>query len=49
LIVLTQLKNREVEDILIVCIDGVSGYLEAIVAVYPKKNSSVLINGFAPL
>jgi len=26
-----------------------SSYLEAIAAVYPKKNSSVLINGFAPL
>ena len=33
---LTQLKNRGVEDMLIVCIDGLSGFAEAINSVYPK-------------
>lgn len=34
--ILNGLKNRGVEDILITCIDGLIGFLEAISAVYPK-------------
>lgn len=34
--VLTELKNRGLEDILIACVDGLSGFPEAIEAVYPK-------------
>ena len=34
--VLNGLKNRGVEDILIVCVDGLSGFPQAIEAVYPQ-------------
>lgn len=34
--VLTELKNRGVQDIFIVCVDGLKGFPEAIEAVYPK-------------
>jgi transposase-like protein len=34
--VITDLKNRGVEDILITCIDGLKGFPEAIHAVFPK-------------
>ena len=34
--VLSELKNRGVEDILIACIDGLKGFPEAIEAVYPN-------------
>lgn len=34
--VLTELKNRGLTDILIACVDGLSGFPEAIEAVYPK-------------
>jgi putative transposase len=34
--VVTELKNRGVEDILIACVDGLKGFPEAIQAVYPK-------------
>ena len=30
------LKNRGVEDILIACIDGLTGFTDAIEAVFPK-------------
>jgi putative transposase len=33
--VLTELKNRGVQDVLIACIDGLSGFAEAIETVYP--------------
>ncbi len=33
--VLTELKNRGLEDILIACVDGLSGFSEAITNVYP--------------
>lgn len=33
---LTDLKNRGVEDIFLVCVDGLSGFPEAIQAVYPQ-------------
>ncbi|MDK0709570.1 IS256 family transposase [Clostridium perfringens] len=36
LLVLNELKNREVKDILIACIDGLNGFKEAIKAVYPN-------------
>jgi len=36
LTVLNGLKNRGVEDILIVCVDGLTGFPAAIEAVYPK-------------
>lgn len=34
--VITELKNRGVEDILIVCCDGLKGFPEAVEAVFPK-------------
>ena len=34
--ILNGLKNRGVDDILITCIDGLTGFPEAISAVYPK-------------
>jgi transposase-like protein len=34
--VLNELKNRGLEDILIACMDGLSGFPEAVRAVYPK-------------
>jgi len=34
--VLTELKNRGVEDFFIICVDGLSGFPDAIETVYPK-------------
>jgi len=34
--VLTDLQNRGVEDILIVCIDGLTGFPEAIASIFPQ-------------
>ena len=34
--ILNELKNRGVEDVLIVCIDGLRGFSEAIKAIYPS-------------
>jgi putative transposase len=34
--VLTELKQRGVEDVLVCCVDGLTGFPEAIEAVYPK-------------
>ena len=34
--VLTELKNRGLQDILIACMDGLSGFPEAVRAVYPQ-------------
>lgn len=36
LLVMNDLKNRGVEDVLIACVDGLTGFPEAIAAVYPK-------------
>jgi putative transposase len=36
--VLTELKNRGVEDILIACTDGLSGFAEAIETAFPRTN-----------
>ncbi len=43
LTVLTELQNRGVEDILIACIDGLTGFPEAIAAVYPKTEIQLCI------
>jgi len=36
--VLNELKNRGVEDILIACMDGLSGFPDAVRAVYPDTH-----------
>lgn len=41
--VLTELKNRGVEDIFIACVDGLTGFPEAIEAVYPQTQVQVCI------
>ena len=41
--VLTELKNRGLEDILITCVDGLSGFPEAIEAVFPKTQVQLCI------
>lgn len=38
--VLTEMKNRGLNDILIACVDGLKGFPEAINAVYPETKSS---------
>jgi transposase-like protein len=40
---LTDLKNRGVSDIFVVCIDGLSGFAEAIHAAYPKASVQLCI------
>jgi len=41
--VLTELKNRGVEDIFIACVDGLTGFPQAIEAVYPKTRIQLCI------
>ncbi len=41
--VLTELQSRGVEDILIACIDGLTGFPEAIHAIYPKTEIQLCI------
>lgn len=41
--VLTELKNRGLQDILIACCDGLSGFPEAIETVYPKTTVQLCI------
>jgi putative transposase len=41
--VLTELKNRGVEDIFIVCVDGLKGFPEAIETVFPKAQIQLCI------
>jgi putative transposase len=41
--VLTELKNRGVEDILIACVDGLTGFPDAIQSVYPKTQVQLCI------
>ncbi len=36
--VLTDLKNRGVQDIFIACVDGLTGFKEAILAVFPRTH-----------
>ena len=38
--VLTELKNRGLNDILIACVEGLKGFPEAINAVYRRRRSS---------
>jgi transposase-like protein len=41
--VLTELKNRGVQDILIACMDGLSGFPEAVRAIYPDTRIQLCI------
>lgn len=41
--VITELKNRGVEDILIACVDGLKGFPEAIEAVFPQTQVQLCI------
>lgn len=41
--VLTELRNRGLEDIFIVCVDGLKGFPEAIEAVYPRAQVQLCI------
>ena len=41
--VITELKNRGVDDIFIACVDGLKGFPEAIEAVYPKAEVQLCI------
>lgn len=43
LAVMTELKNRGVEDIFIACVDGLKGFPEAIEAVFPKTQVQLCI------
>ena len=43
LTVLTELKNRGVQDILIACVDGLKGFPEAINTVFPKTEIQLCI------
>jgi len=41
--VLTELKNRGVKDVFIACVDGLSGFPDAIAAVFPKTHVQLCI------
>lgn len=41
--VLTEIRNRGVQDILITCVDGLKGFPEAIASVFPKAEIQVCI------
>ena len=41
--VLNELKNRGLEDIFIACVDGLTGFPEAIEAVYPQREVQLCI------
>lgn len=41
--IITELKNRGLEDILIACIDGLKGFPEAINSIYPKTRIQLCI------
>ena len=41
--VLTELKNRGVKDVLIVCIDGLKGFPQAIEAIFPEARVQLCI------
>lgn len=41
--VLTEIKNRGVQDILIACIDGLKGFADAIATVYPQTRIQLCI------
>jgi hypothetical protein len=39
----SELKHRGVQDILIVCVDGLTGFLEVIEAIFPKATVQTCI------
>ena len=41
--VITELKNRGVQDILISCVDGLKGFPEAIQSVFPKTQVQLCV------
>src|SRR5436190_253360 len=41
--VLTELKNRGIQDILFACVDGLSGFVEAIETVFPRTTTQLCI------
>jgi putative transposase len=41
--VLTELKNRGVQDVLVACVDGLKGFPDAIAAVYPQTEVQLCI------
>lgn len=41
--ILTEIRNRGVQDILIACVDGLKGFPEAISSVYPKTEVQLCI------
>jgi putative transposase len=41
--VLTELKNRGLQDILVACVDGLKGFPDAIAALYPKTDVQLCI------
>lgn len=41
--VLTELKNRGLQDILIACVDGLKGFPDAIISVYPQTHIQLCI------
>lgn len=41
--VLTELKNRGIQDILFACVDGLAGFVEAIEIVYPRTTTQLCI------
>jgi putative transposase len=41
--ILTELRNRGVQDILVACVDGLRGFPDAIAAVYPKTQVQLCI------
>ena len=46
--VITELKNRCVQDIFIACVDGLKGFPEAIEAVFPDTQVQLCIVHMAP-
>jgi putative transposase len=41
--ILTEMRNRGVQDILIACVDGLKGFPEAIQSVYPKTQVQLCV------
>ena len=41
--VMTEMKNRGVQDVFIACVDGLKGFPEAIEAVFPKTQVQLCI------
>jgi transposase-like protein len=42
--VLSDLQNRDVEDILIACVDGLTGFPEAINSIYPQTEVQLCVS-----